>query len=412
MTVYKRNVEDELLRILDQPEALFILGARQVGKTSLMKRIMAGLDRRNYLYFDLEHPDNLDLFDKGLNEFLAFLKYQNFTQKAYIFIDEVQYAKDFSGMIKYLVDHHSADYKLILSGSSSLQIKQHFKESLVGRKRLIELYPLTFSEFCLFKGEDKIASHLKDLNPFVLDMDPIRFERNKIIKLLQEYLIYGGFPKVVLSKNIKDKYAILKDIVDSYVLKDIRHIFKLEKVSEFNHLTKLLAAFSGKELNLSQLATETKLHKKTLEHYLKSLEHGYIVRTIQPFYSNLSSELRKTPKCYFLDTGLRNMLINNFNDLEFRSDRGELLETFVYTQLLKKAGESTKISYWKTKSKQEIDFILQEEKKLTAVEVKWNDGSQKYLKKFKQTYPDAETFVISLKQEFSRERTILPGYLS
>ncbi len=412
MIYYPRTLESKIKEKLYSPEAIFILGARQVGKTTLMKHIMNELPENQYIYLDLENPTFLSILNKGVNEFLAYLKYQGLSQKSrnFIFIDEIQYASDFSSIIKYMVDHYSENYKLILSGSSSLQIRKQFKDSLVGRKIVFELYPLSFEEYCCFKGENKISELLQKINPFELKENPLRFEKEKAHYLLREYLIYGGFPKVALQEDKKDKIQILHDIVQSYVLKDIRSIFRLEKIAQFNHLVKLLAAIIGKELNISQLATETRLNKQTLENYINVLEAGYIIKLIYPFHKNLSSELRKTPKCYFLDNGLRNFLISDFNEPEFRSDRGELLENFVFTQLIKKSDALTNINYWRTKSRQEIDFILKNEK-LNAIEVKWSKVTTYNLKRFKKIYPDAEIFTISMLQDFSREERILPVYL-
>ena len=312
----------------------------------------------------------------------------------------------------YGTHHHYSDkYKLILSGSSSLLIRKKFKESLVGRKKVIELYPLSFAEFCAFKDEPAISNKLTNLDVYDLKEDPLRFESEKMKNLLKQFLLYGGFPQVVLEKKKEDKIDCLKDIVNSYLVKDIRHIFNLEKVDQFNHLVKLLAVFMGKELNISKLSNETKLHKQTLEHYLSVLESGYIIKIIKPFHKNLSSELRKTPKCYFIDNGLRNFLISNFSNLEFRPDRGELLENFVFSQLQKKADPTTKINFWRTKAKQEIDFILQKETKLFALEVKWNTGSTQNLKKFKQTYPETDIYIVSMLQEFEKEKGVWAGYL-
>ena len=411
MKYYPRIAERKIKDALSRKEAIFILGARQVGKTTLMKHIMT--DLKNTLYFDLEDSSNLAIINKGANEFLAFLASQDLDslQRNYIFIDEIQYAADFSSLIKYFVDHYSDKYKLILSGSSSLLIRKKFKESLVGRKKVIELYPLSFAEFCAFKDEPVISNKLTNLDVYDLKEDPLRFESEKMKNLLKQFLLYGGFPQVVLEKKKEDKIDCLKDIVNSYLVKDIRHIFNLEKVDQFNHLVKLLAVFMGKELNISKLSNETKLHKQTLEHYLSVLESGYIIKIIKPFHKNLSSELRKTPKCYFIDNGLRNFLISNFSNLEFRPDRGELLENFVFSQLQKKADPTTKINFWRTKAKQEIDFILQKETKLFALEVKWNTGSTQNLKKFKQTYPETDIYIVSMLQEFEKEKGVLAGYL-
>ncbi len=413
MKYYHRTIERKLKDALARKEAIFILGARQVGKTTLMKHLMEEYVEDTTLYFDLEDPSNLSIINKGVNEFLAFLSSQELdTNKTnFIFIDEIQYASDFSSLIKYFVDHHSDRYKFILSGSSSLQIRKKFRESLVGRKIVFELYPLSFSEFCAFKNETAISKKLLEIDPYKLEEDPLRFESEKMRNLLKEFLLYGGFPKIVLEKKKEDKIRDLEDIVNSYIMKDIRHIFNLEKVEQFNHLIKLLAVFMGKELNISKLSNETRLHKQTLEHYLSALESGYITKIIKPYHKNLATELRKTPKCYFIDNGIRNFLVSNFGEMEFRPDRGELLENFVFSQLLKKADPLTKINYWRTKNKQEIDFILQKENKLFALEVKWNDGSKQNLKKFKQVYPEADIYLVSMLREFEKEEGVLAGYL-
>jgi predicted AAA+ superfamily ATPase len=412
MKYYHRTIEKKIRDALARKEAIFILGARQVGKTTLMKHLMEEFADNTTHYFDLEDPSNLSIINKGVNEFLAFLSSQELVENNtnYIFIDEIQYANDFSSLIKYIVDHHSNKYKLVLSGSSSLQIKKKFKESLVGRKLVFELYPLSFSEFCAFKDESIISKKLLEVDPYKLEEDPLRFESEKLRNLLKEFLLYGGFPKVVLERKKEDKIRDLEDIVNSYIMKDIRHIFNLEKIEQFNHLIKLLAVFMGKELNISKLSNETKLHKQTLEHYLSALESGYITKIIKPYHKNLATELRKTPKCYFIDSGIRNFLVSNFSEIEFRPDRGELLENFVFSQLLKKAGPLTKINCWRTKNKQEIDFILQQENKFFAFEVKWNDGSFQNLKKFKQIYPDTLIYIVSMLQNLERKSNILPGY--
>jgi predicted AAA+ superfamily ATPase len=240
MKYYPRILEKKIRDTLTRKEAIFILGARQVGKTTLIKHLMKELEIDRTLYFDLENPANLSIINKGINEFLTFLTSQEFAEDTinYIFIDEIQYADDFSSLIKYFVDHHSDKYKFILSGSSSLQIRKKFHESLVGRKIVFELYPLTFSEFCAFKDEPVLSKKLLEINPYKLEENPLRFENEKVINLLKEFLLYGGFPKIVLEKKKEHKIRDLEDIVNSYIMKDIRHIFNLEKTEQFNHLIK------------------------------------------------------------------------------------------------------------------------------------------------------------------------------
>ena len=370
-------------------------------------------ENEHSFYLDLENPQYLSIINQGSEEFKAFLDSRGLSKqnRNLIFIDEIQYAKDFSSLIKYFVDHYSERYKLILSGSSSLQIRQNFKESLVGRKIVFELYPLSFSEYCEFKGEAILSKKLNNFNFWEIKDDPLRFDKIRLKALYQDFLTFGGFPKVVLENSKADKIRILKDIVTSYILKDIRHIFNLEKTDQFNHLVRLLATVMGKELNFSKLATEVKLHKQTLQHYINALEQAYIIKLIQPYYKNLATELRKTPKCFFLDNGIRNLLINNFSELEFRIDRGELLENCIFTQLQKKSKPLRKINYWRTKNHQEVDFIVQEENKLFALEVKWNKGSWANIKKFGQVYSNSEIFIVSNNLDFDIANNVLPAYL-
>ena len=181
MKYYPRTIEKKLKDALTRKEAIFLLGARQVGKTTLMKHLMEEFADNSTLYFDLEDLSNLSIINKGVNEFLAFLSSQELAKNKtnFIFIDEIQYANDFSSLIKYIVDHHSDRYKLVLSGSSSLQIKKKFKESLVGRKLVFELYSLSFSEFCAFKDESAISKKLLETDPYKLEEDPLRFESEK-----------------------------------------------------------------------------------------------------------------------------------------------------------------------------------------------------------------------------------------
>ncbi|MFO7896053.1 MAG: ATP-binding protein [Candidatus Cloacimonadales bacterium] len=411
MKYYKRLIDDEVRAALARDEAIFILGARQVGKTTLMKKLMS--ESRDSFYLDLENPEYLSILNQGAAEFKAFLDSRGLSEERrnIIFIDEIQYANDFSSLIKYFVDHYSERYKLILSGSSSLQIRQKFKESLVGRKIIFELYPLSFSEYCEFKNETKLSKKLNEFNFWERNDDPLRFDKTRLNALYQDFLIFGGFPKVVLENKKADKIRILQDIVTSYILKDIRHIFKLEKTDQFNHLVRLLATIMGKELNFSKLATEIKLHKQTLQHYINALEQAYIIKLIQPYYKNLVTELRKTPKCFFLDNGIRNLLINNFSEIEFRTDRGELLENCIFSQLQKKAEPLSKINYWRTKNHQEVDFILREDNRLIALEVKWNKGTQKNIRKFDKVYSNSEIFMVSINLDFDKANNTLPAYL-
>lgn len=394
MNYIERELERKLIPRLDNPKALFILGARQVGKTTLLKRLMEHLGTGRSLYFDLEEPASLSLFSSDLDRVLTRLRFDRLdpTERTYIFIDEIQYLNDFSKTVKILVDHHSDEFKLVMTGSSSLLIKQQFSESLAGRKEVLILHPLTFGEFCNFKNEGKIAQELgTELDPA---RNPLLSMTGKLEALMEEYIVYGGFPEVVLLEKPQLKIELLNEIVSSYLIKDIRHILQIEKLQEFNKLLRVLASSIAKEMNISELSRNVGLHRESVQKYLMALEESFIIGTITPFYSNLDKELRKMPKVYMTDTGLRNMLINDFRALESRPDRGELVENGFYLSLVQARELTSKIHYWKTKQGNEIDFVLKSQDWITAFEVKYGSSNQNYFSTFRRAYPESNCFTV------------------
>ncbi len=214
--------------------------------------------------------------------------------------DEIQNVKDLSKTIKLLVDNHADEYKLIMTGSSSALIKYHFSESLVGRKIVIELFPLSFDEFLRFKEYASLADLIQtDLSDILQD------QYANLEKLSEEYMIFGGYPKVVLTGRVERKQGILSDIISSYILKDVNDLFKVEKTNELNHLVKYLAVNIGKEISVNSLSAEIGLPHDTLKQYINILEECYIIKRIEPFHKSLSTELKRTPKVYFVDPGVR-----------------------------------------------------------------------------------------------------------
>lgn len=394
MNYIERDLEARLIPSLQSHKALFILGARQVGKTTLMKRLIDRMGTDNSLYYDLEIPSNLSLFSSDLDRVLARLRFDraNSEKKTFVFIDEIQYLKDFSKTVKILVDHHSDEFKLVMTGSSSLLIKQQFSESLAGRKEVVILRPLNFAEFCGFKGEDKIAGELgSELDPA---RNPLLSMSSKLEVLMEEYVVFGAFPEVVLLERQQHKIELLNDIVSSYIIKDIRQILQIEKLQEFNKLLRMLAYSIGKEINISELSRNVGLHRESVQKYLMTLEESFIISTISPFYSNPDKELRKMPKIYMADTGLRNMLINDFRALETRPDRGELIENTFFLSLLHSLEISTKIHYWKTKQGNEVDFVLKSPEHIIAYELKYGGNSQNHFNLFRSYYPQATCFTV------------------
>lgn len=409
MQYIHRIMEDTLLSSLESPDAIFILGPRQVGKTTLLKRLMEVVGDERALYYDIERPQDYHLFTAGYDALIAHLRLNKPSDvgRIYIFVDEIQYLPDLSKVIKLLVDHHNDEFKLVLTGSSSALIMQQFQESLVGRKRVFTLYPLSFSEFCRFRGEDKIADYLQSANAHT-PHNPLYTMQIKMQELTKEYMLYGGYPKIVLQDKEAIKAELLSDLVSSIILKDIRHIFRIEKPDQLNHLVHLLAGSIGKEFNISSLSREIGLHRDTLSNYLMVLQSSFIIRQIKPFFNNPAKELRKMPKAYFIDTGIRNSLLNNFQDIKNRSDGGELFENMVFLNLLHKQTALSEIKYWKSKNYQEVDFVRIDNTQITAYEVKLGKDRQTNLAAFHNLYPQAKSYLV--RWDYSYMEDELPGW--
>ena len=400
MNYIKRELELAIINRWESGKAIFILGARQVGKTTLLKHLMEVVGRENSLYYDIELPENLETFSGTVESILSRLRFDRLKEsgKTYVFLDEIQYLKDFSKMIKIFTDHYAEEFKFVMTGSSSLMIKHQFRESLVGRKEIFTLYPLSFAEFCLFKGEPKIADAVRE--KAIGPDNPLWLIRSRMESLLAEYTVYGGFPEVAVQPNGSRKKQLLNEIVSAYILKDIKHILQIEKIGELNRLIRNLAMSIGKEVNVSELGRNVGLHHETIKKYLMTLEESFIISTIRPFYVQLDKELRKMPKVYLIDMGIRNMLLNDFSDLQTRTDRGELVENVFYMNLLRGKQVTTEIKYWRTKQGSEIDFVVKEDGDLAAYEVKYAEDNSNHFRSFQNAYPSAHCHMVRYRYSY------------
>lgn len=361
--IYKRIVFDEICKYLHTDDIIVLHGARQVGKTSLLNYLQDDLRKKgeiNY-YIDLEDSRYKKILDLGVDEFVGHLaeqglKTENKRKKIFVFIDEIQYLENPSSFLKLISDHHK-NIKLVVSGSSSFAIKDKFKDSLVGRTVNFEIFNLSFKEFLVFKNyyfeEGKAFTGKK--------IDELK-------KLFREYVLYGGYPKIVLTPEIEKKEKYLQQIVDTYVKKDIRDLASVKDVDKFNKLIEALAFQSGQLLNISELSNTTKITKQTIEKYLFIMENTYIIRLVRPFSRNIRSELFKLPKIYFYDTGLMQMLWLKGLQKEII---GNVFETAVFAELVKKHNKDS-VYYWRTRDKKEIDFVLQKRGHFFPIEVKLN----------------------------------------
>lgn len=381
--IYERKLVARIVPYIHSPEALVIVGSRQVGKTSLLKYLMDIYLRENIFYFDLEFRELLDLCNRGTEEVYQYLlqKGADEGKRIYLIIDEIQYVDEPTRLIKIFHDHYP-QVKLLLSGSSTFEIKRKFKESLAGRMFMFVLYPLSFEEFLLFKEKN-----------YVLRSENSKIINEELIPLADEYIRFGGFPQIVLEPSEEKKKFYLSHIIDTYVRKDIRDIGHVRDISAFNKLLEVLASQSGQLLNVSELSTTLGINQETVRTYLDLLENTFILKRITPFHKNIRSELTKNPKIFMLDTGLMHLIwLKDFPKIIF----GNAFETFVFLELLK-SGQTA--HFWRTANKQEVDFVI-ESKKLYALEAKYHFKKHYTLslESFARHYP-CKSIIIGLKGE-------------
>lgn len=336
---------DNLEKFLKPNKVLMIYGPRQVGKTTLIKEYL----KRTTLKYKFDSGDNL-----RIQELLSSLDFQKILSYAegyeLLVIDEAQNIPNIGKALKILVDE-TKGIKIIITGSSSFNISQNTGEPLTGRKKTLTLYPI--SQFELRKKHNKYDLQEK----------------------LEEFLIYGSYPEVVTAKNIKTKIEILNELADSYLLKDILSFFSLKKPHVILNLLKLLAFQIGSQVSLNELALNLKVDIKTVINYLDILEKAFVIKKITAFSRNLRNEITKSCKYYFLDTGIRNAVINQFNKIDLRNDIGQLWENFLFIERTKKLsykGLHTDICFWRTYAGNEIDFVEEKDGKINAFEAKWN----------------------------------------
>ena len=363
MTIFRHAVVDEIERFLHTDDVIVLHGARQVGKTSILMYLLdqlAAQGRRTF-YLDLEDSRLVAVLDRGVEEFLRYLQEEGADLiaakaglKLFVLVDEVQYLANPSSFMKLVADHHRY-LKLIVSGSSSFEMKSKFRDSLVGRTVDFEIYPLSFWEMLTFRGV-----------PFTPSQIFTEKKTAELQGLFAEYALYGGYPKIVLTPEADMKERYLQQIIDTYVRKDIRDLAEIRDVGKFNRLLEVLASQSGGLLNIAELSNTCALARPSIERYLFLLEQTYIIRLVRPFSRNLRAEISKMPKVYLCDTGLMQMLW--LKRLQ-REVAGPVFETSVYAELLKRYG-SQQVGYWRTTDRREIDFVVRQPERTLLVEAK------------------------------------------
>ncbi len=394
--VVQRKIKEKIVPWIDREEIIIVTGARQTGKSVLLYQLIndALLPKTdNIYYFNLDVPHQLQFFDNP--DYLVDLIIKS-KRKSYVLIDEVQRLKEPGLFLKGIYDLH-LPAKLIVSGSSSLEIRSKIHEALTGRKVVFRLNPFNLEELshALFPK--------KSVNEVIERKEDFR-------RVLNHYVTYGGYPAVALAKEEDLKLQLLKEIFQSYIEKDIKSFLNIENEEAFRNLVKILSSQIGNLVNKHELSNTLSIHKNTLEHYLFYLEQTFILDFVKPFHRNPRKEILKSPKVYFRDHGIRNFAIGSFGDFEFRPDKGSLFENFSYLCLGERLKYSSPINFWRTKAGAEVDFVIPSLKPI-PFEVKAVDLREfkisKSLRSFIGTYkPDkAYCLNLALRGERAIERT-------
>jgi len=337
---YPRKIYPKILEHTQKSSITVLTGMRRTGKTYIVKRLLQDLSNKNSLYLDLERPDNRELFaEKNYDAIKEALVARGLSKNKTMIIalDEIQLSPEVPGAVKYLSDH--LNMKFILTGSSSFYLKNLFSESLSGRKKIFELFPLQFGEFLDFKGI-KYSQIDWQKNTFN------HLEFTRLSSYYEEYLRFGGFPQVVLAESKEEKLDFLADIMSSYINIDVRSLADFSDVRNLYNLVKLLASRVGSRVEQSKLSRLTGLSRPTIISYLSFLEKTYLIKTIGVFTKSFDREIVKSRKVYFCDTGLANSLSELSGGAQF--------ENTLFNQLT----HHDEINYYALKGGQEIDFIL------------------------------------------------------
>lgn len=364
----EREVSRLIRKHLNKGKVIILYGARQVGKTTLLKKLFAG--KNSFLYLSC---DQLRIREQIVPDALVLGRvigdYQN------VIFDEAQYLDNPGLILKVLIDNFPQK-KIIASGSSSFDLAHKLSEPLTGRHYQFILFPLSWSEIAAF----------------IPTVDRQFY--------LEQALIYGAYPEVFKLKTTDDKIGHLTTLADDYLYKDVLTFNLVKNSQKVRELLIALALQLGNEVSYSGLASTIGVDRKTVESYLDLLEKSFVIFRLYGFSRNLRSEINRKVKIYFYDVGVRNALINNFNKLPLRNDGGAIFENFVVSEMRKREAnqpQKTNFYFWRTYEQKEIDLVTEKNNNIGAFEIKLHQlKSSAGLAAFKKQYPQAKTKLITI----------------
>ncbi len=368
---FYRLLENKILSEFFKGRAIFILGPRRSGKTTLMKKLIERTGK-DFLWFSGDKLDDVEILTPRSDKYLLRL-IQN---ASIVAIDEAHFFNDIARTIKIFTDY-IADVQVIATGSSAFEIVNKMQETLTGRKWEYYLMPLSFEELV---NATSLAEQLRDID-------------NRVV--------YGFYPEVVLHPG-KER-EILAELQSTYIYKDVFVWANIKKSDKLYSLVKAIAYQVGSVVSLNELSRMLKISVETVERYLDILERAFIIFRLGSYKTNLRSELKRSRKIYFWDTGIRNSVINDFRPLAIRQDKGQLWENFIVSEFMKKNFnklENKTFYFWRTKQGQEVDLLEVKDAYLRAFEIKYSGEKARISKTFMQNYPYAEAFVIDKNNFF------------
>ncbi len=361
---------DRLKDLLPDNKVFILYGSRRVGKTTLLKKILAS----SGLKYKIDSGENIRVNQVlSSNDFDLLSEYvEGFDVVA---IDEAQEIVGIGKGLKILIDQHP-HVKLIATGSSSFDLSQKVGEPLTGRKKVFKLFPFSQGELLFHFSKFELKSQLDD------------------------YLIFGAYPEVVTSKTRQEKIEILDELVSSYLLKDILSLDKIQNPKVLFNLLKLLSLQTGNLVSINELAKQLRIDGKTVSRYLDLLEKTFIIFKLGSYSSNPRKEITKKSKYYFIDNGIRNGIIMQFAPLELRNDIGSLWENFMVSEFYKKNAYLRlfqQFYFWRNFNGQEIDLIVEKDGRLETYEFKWKKDAGRLPNDFIKKYGAVKYQIINQK---------------
>ena len=362
----QRIITSQIKDKLFKGKVILLMGARQVGKTSILKSLFQ--NNNNVLWLNADEKDVRDLFESlSAKRFEAYLGL-----KTILVIDEAQRINDIGLKIKLLHDA-LPHLQIVATGSSSFELANKVNEPLTGRKWEFKLYPLSFAE--------------------MVNQNNLLDEQ----RLIAHRLVFGYYPDVIVNQG--NEIEVLKLLSDSYLYKDILMWDQVQKPDKLIKLLQALALQVGSQVSYNELGQLCGLDSKTVDKYIQLLEQTYVIFRLASFSRNMRNELKQSKKIYFYDNGIRNAIINNFNQIEFRNDIGLLWENFVISERIKYLDYNKIYSnywFWRTKEQKEIDWIEERNGQIFAFEFKRNPQQKTTIpKSFLNAYPESHFEVIN-----------------